>query len=207
MKISFKSNKKKTPKKGQSFYHRENLIQTIEELNNVLNHLGSSKTTKTISEIIFKGYNLDSIFEKDLENNFGEESFLLEPDSGITGHKIYYYRISSEHFRFLIQLHFIDDKFFFAGNKVYAETLLSDYDKQKVIKQITSKYYPDASSELIEFNIEDPKGNILFTHDDIYYYIKYIPNNSINKALKKQYAGFAKPEVGLEIKETLDDLI
>ncbi len=207
MRISFKSTKKKTPKKGQSFYHRENLIQTIEELNSVLSHLDSSKTTKTKADIIFKGFELDSIFEENLENDFGEESFLLEPDSGITGHKIYFYRISSEHFRFLIQLHFIDDNFFLASNKVYSESLMSDSDKTKVIQQITKKYYPEADSKVKEFDLEDPKGNILFTHDDIYYYIKYIPNNAINQKLKKQYSGFTKPEAGLEIKETLDDLI
>lgn len=207
MRISFKSTKKKKEKKGQSFYHRENIIQTIEELNNILSHLNSSKTTKTKYDIIFKGLDLNAIYEKNLENNFGEESFLLEPESGITGHKIYYYRISSEHFRFLIQLHFIDDQFFFACNKVYAESLLSDKDKQKVIKQIANKYCPDAKNEIVEFDIEDSKGNVLFTHDYIYFYIKYIPNNALNQKLKKQYAGFTKPESGLEIKETLDDLI
>ena len=207
MRISFKSTKKKKEKKGQSFYHRENLIQTIEELNKVLSHLNSSKTSKTKSDIIFKGLDLNEIYEKNLENVFGEESFLLEPESGITGHKIYFYRISSEHFRFLIQLHFIDDQFFFAGNKVYAESLLSDKDKQKVIKQIANKYCPDAVNEIVEFDIMDPKGNVLFTQDYIYFHIKYIPNNALNQKLKKQYAGFTKPKAGLEIKETLDDLI
>lgn len=207
MRISFKSDKKKTHKKGSSFYHRESLIQTIDELNSVLSHLGSSKATKTITNINFKGFELDAINEKTLVNDFGEESFLLEPESGILGHKIHYYRLSSQHLRFLIQLHFIDDKFFFAGNKVYSESLLSDTDKQKVIKQITNKYYQDANNEAVDFDIEDSKGNILFTHDDIYYYIKYIPNNSINQTLKKQYSGRTKPDPGQEIKEILDDLI
>lgn len=203
----FKSSKKKAPKKGQSFYHRENLIQTIEELNSLLDHLDTTLPLKTDTELLFKGFSLDSIIEKNLEDDFGEESFLLEPDSGIDGHKIYFYRISSEHFRFLISLHFINDQFFFAVNKVYSESLLSDKDKKKVIKQITNKYYPDAPDDLIEFNIEDPKGNVLFTHDDIYYYIKYLPNNSINQKIKKQYTGYHKPEAGAELKETLDELI
>ena len=43
----FKSSKKQSPKKGQSFYHRENLIQTIDELNYVLSHLDSPKNTKS----------------------------------------------------------------------------------------------------------------------------------------------------------------
>lgn len=85
--------------------------------------------------------------------------------------------------------------------------MLSDKDKHRVIKQITDKYYKDADNETIEFEIEDSKGNILFTHDYIYYYLKYIPNNSINQVLIKKYSGYTKPEAGREIKEILDDLI
>lgn len=205
--LSFFKSSKKTPKKGQSFYHRENLIQTMDELNSILSHLNAPNPLKTEKELLFKGFDLDSIIEKNLEYDFGEESFLLQPDSVLEGHKIYFYRISSEHFRFLIQLHFIDDQFFFAVNKVYSESLLSDKDKQKVIKQITNKYYPDAPDDLIEFDLEDPKGNVLTTYNDIYYYIKYLPNNSINQKLKKKYTGYHKPEAGDEIKETLDELI
>ena len=203
----FKSKKAKTPKKGGSFYHRENLIQTIEELNNMLNQPSSSDITKAESNILFQGFELDSIVKKNLENDFGEESFLLEPDSGIEGHEVYFYRIVSDYFRFLIQIHFVDDKFFFSATKVYSESLLSTIDKKKVIKQIASKYNPTADDETINFNIIDPSGNMLFTHDDVYYHIKYLPNNQINKDLKKQYGNFKKTDPGQEIKETLDRLI
>ncbi|MBC8320895.1 MAG: hypothetical protein H8E34_09255 [Bacteroidetes bacterium] len=117
----FKRNQKKTSKKGASFYHRENIIQTIEELNKVLSYLNSPDTIKSKTNIIFKGYELDTINEKNLEDNFGEESFLLEPKSGLENHKVYFYRI--------------------------------------------------------------------------------------NQKMKKQYAGYAKPEAGGELKETLEDLI
>ena len=203
----FKSKKNKAPKKGGSFYHRENLIQTIEELNNMLNQPSSSNITKSESNILFQGFELDSIVEKNLEDDFGEESFILEPDSGIEGHVVYFYRIVSDYFRFLIQIHFIGDKFFFSATKVYAESLLSFVDKRKVIKQIASKYHPTANDETVNFNIKDPVGNMLFTHDDVYYHIKYLPNNQINKDLKKQYQGFKKTDPGEEIKETLDRLI
>ena len=203
----FKSSKKKTPKKGKTFYERENFIYTINDLNNCIKHLSSSKNTKTNSNILFQGYELDSIHEKDLEKNFGEESFFLEPDNDIPEHKIYYYRITSQHLRFLIQLHFIDDQFFFAATKVYSDALLSAADKQRVLKQIITKYYPNANEDTIEFDIEDPKGNVLFTQDDVYYYIKYLANNATSQNLKKQYSGYEEPKPGQEIKETLDKLI
>jgi len=203
----FKSKKPKTPKKGGSFYHRENLIQTIEELNSALNQPNSSDIIKSESNILFQGFELSSIIKKNLEDDFGEESFILEPDSGIEGHEVYYYRITSDYFRFLIQLHFVNDKFFFAATKVYAESLLSLVDKKKVIKQVASKYHPTASDETINFNIKDPEGNMLYTHDDVYYHIKYLPNNQINKELKKQYGSFKKSDPSQEINDTLDRLI
>ncbi len=203
----FKSSKKKTPKKGKTFYERENLIQTVKELNNCLDHLDSSKATQTSSDIQFQGFELDAIHEKNLEKDFGEESYCLVPNSGITNHLIYYYRITSQHLRFLIQIHFIDDQFFFAATKVYSDALLSAADKQRVLKQIITKYYPDADEHTIEFDIEDPNGNILFTQDDVYYYIKYLANNNTSQNLKKKYAGYTGPKPGQEIKDTLDRLI
>jgi len=203
----FKSSKKKTFKKGKSFYERENLIQTVKELTNVLDHLDSSKTTKTNSSILFQGFELDSIIEKNLEKDFGEESYCLETDSGISDHRIYFYRITSQHLRFLIQIHFIKDLFFFSATKVYSDALLSNSDKQKVLKQIISKYYPDADANTFDFDIEDPAGNVLFTQDDVYYYIKYLANNSTSQNLKIQYAGYERSNPKKEIKDTLDKLI
>jgi len=203
----FKSSKKKTPKKGASFYHRENLIQTIEELNTILNRLEASDTRKSKSNILFQGFELDAILEQNMERDFGEESFILEPDSEISNHIVYYYRIVSGNLRFLIQIHFIDNQFMFASNKVYSDALLSISDKQKVVKQITSKYFRDADKETIMFNLEDTKGNILFTHDHMYYYINYLPNNAINQKLKKQYEGYKKVDAAQEVNDTLDRLI
>ncbi len=203
----FKSSKKKTHKKGQSFYDRENLIQTIDELNIVLGHLGSSTTTKSNSNLLFQNKELDTITKDNLKDYFGEESFLLEHTNLVANHNVYYYRITSEHLRFLIQIHFIDNKFFFAGTKVYSDSILSNNDKQKVIKRITNKYYPEADENLIDFDIEDPKGNILFTHDNVYYYIKYLANNELSRELKNQFSGYVKPKSGDHIKDTLDTLI
>ena len=203
----FKQSKKKTSQKGSSFYHRENLIQTIEELNDLLNRLNANDANESKANILFQGNELDSISEKNLENDFGEESFILEPDSEILNHIVYYYRIVSGNLRFLIQVHFIDNQFMFASNKVYSDALLSISDKQKVVKQITSKYFPEADKETIMFNLKDAKGNVLFTHDHVYYYINYLPNNAINQKLTKQYEGYKKVDAAQEVKDTLDRLI
>lgn len=203
----FKSSKKKIPKKGTSFYERENLIQTIKELNNCLDHLDSTKTIKTNSNILFQGFELDAITEKNLEKNFGEEKYCLEPNSGITNHRVYFYRIPYNNLKFLIQIHFFKDKFFFAASKIYSDAILTNADKQKVLNQIISKYHPEMTEQSFDLDIMDQNGNTLFTQDNVFYYMKYIVNNSTTKMLKKEYAGndSSKPED--ENKNTLDKLI
>ncbi len=203
----FKSSKKKNTQKGKAFYERENLVQTIEELNEILSMLDSDDNINGKDPLLFQGKEFNTINKNILEEYFGEESFILNPDNNISEHEVYYYRITSEHLKFLIQIHFIDNQFFLAGTKVYSDSLLSNNDKQRVIKNITNKYYPEADSNLTEFNIVDPEGNILWTKDDIFYHINYLYNNSTCQQLKKQYFGLGKPQSGQEIKNTLDSLI
>jgi len=203
----FRKSKKRNPKKGMAFYHRENLIQTIDELNLTLSRIDSIDIINTDKQITFQDNRLDSITIKSLEDIFGEESYILEPESAIVGHKVYYYRLTAEHFRFLIQVHFINDEFFFIGNKIYTELPITINDKRKIIDQLTSKYIPDAKLNTIEFAIKDTDGNLVYTIDNIYYYLKYIANNTTSRRLKKEYAHYVKPEAGVEIKETLDKMI
>lgn len=202
----FKSSKKKIPKKGTSFYERENLIQTIKELNKVLYLLNSSKISKTNSSILFQNVELSAITEKKLTKDFGEESYCLEPNSGIHDHRIYFYRTTSQNLKLLIQLHFFEDKFFFAATKVYSDALLTNSDKQKVLNQIISTYHPDMDNQSFDVDLIDPKGNILFAQDNVFYYMKYIANNSTSQKLKKQYLGNEKPKPEKN-KDTLDKFI
>lgn len=204
----FKSNKKKTITKGRAFYERESLIQTIDEIIDILSHLDTKKNTiKSKHPIQFQNKALDSIIEKELEKDFGEESFILHPNNDIEGHVVYYYRIRSEYLRFLIQLHFIDGEFFLASTKVYADVLLSKKDKQSVLSNIYNKYCPQIECSDSEIEIVDPEGNILWTKDDVFFHINYLHNNKCCKKLLKQYLGLGKPKPGQEIKNTLDDLI
>ncbi len=203
----FKSKNRKPTKKGKAFYERENLIQTIDELIEILSMLDFEDNIKGKVPILFQGKEFNTINKNTLEEFFGEESFLLNPDNSVSGHEVFYYRRSSEHLKFLIQIHFIDDQFFLAGTKIYSDALLSNNDKQKVIKNITDKYHPDADAGMQEFNIMDPDGNILWSKDDIFYHINYLYNSAYCQQLKKQYWGLGKPKDGQEIKNTLDDLI
>ena len=203
----FKKLTKEAPKKGSSFYDRENLIQTIDELTNMLNQLNSDSHILTKSDIVFQGFDLSSINIKNLEKDFEEEDFILEPNSGISNHKIFFYKITSDHLKFLIQIHFTDDQFFFAGTKVYSESLLSTKDKNRISQQIENKYDINADIKDFAFNIVDSKGNVIYTNENIYLFIKYVPNNKINKNLSKAFSNYKKPDATQEINDTLDRLI
>lgn len=203
----FKSNKKKTVKKGLAFYERESIVQTIDELIEVLSLLDSNCEINSKIPIQFQNKSLSSINKKTLDEDFGEESFILHPENNIDGHEVYFYRITSEHLRFLIQIHFINDNFFLASTKVYSDALLSQNDKNNVIAKINSKYCPNIVFDNPIIEVKDLDGNILWTKDDVFFYINYLHNTSICSTLKERYYGIGKPISGQEIKNTLDDLI
>ncbi len=203
----FRSSKKKTKQKGESYYHRENLIQTEFELCKVLDYLGSAKATKTATKILFLGKELDSIIKKNMVKDFGKESFILKPNNNISGHEIYFYHITHEGLRFLVQLHFVDGQFFFAANKVYSDMFLSDSDKEKIIQRINNKYCKNVENKIIEFEIIDEHGNILYTRDNVYYFIRYLANNPTSERLNKQYKCYVRPSQEQKPKDNLDSLI
>jgi hypothetical protein len=207
MSLFFRSSKKNTKQKGESYYDRENLIQNEFELCKVLRYLDSANALKTKSSILFLDNELGSVNKEYLFAEFGKESYILKPNSGISGHEIYFYHISSNGLRFLVQLHFIDDLFFFAANKVYSDMLLSDSDKEKIISRIKIKYFGEVNIEQDEMVIVDNDGNVLYTRDNVYYFIRYLANNNTSQRLKKQYEGFEVPGPGQETKSKLDRLI
>lgn len=207
MKIPFiKKGKKKTPQKNQVFYARENIIQTVPELNKILNRLSKTDANKTIRPIEFYKQPLTAINEQFLKDQFGEVSFLLEPETSIEGNKVHYYKMTSEHLKFMIQVHFIDDEFFMASTKVYGNALLSDEDKLKVSSTLINKYCPGCPNSN-DFIAMDEKGNVVFINDDVFYHIIYVANNKVSEQLRVKYSDYTPPKPGQELKETLDDLI
>lgn len=202
----FKSSKKKPQQKGRAFYERENLIQTIDELNDILAISDNENLDVTNNKILFHGKELDEIKLADLEDLLGETSFVFNPDNSIEGHEVYYFRLKSEHLKFLIQVHFIDDEFFLAGTKIYSDTLLSKNDKQRVVQQIVDKYGQKGNG-ITEFMFKGSEGNILWTNDDVFFHINYLKCEGMCEKLKKKYYGISKPKPGQEIKDTLDSLI
>ncbi len=136
----FNSKKKKKQHRGNDYYHRENLIQTIDVLIKELKMLDSPDSIISSKPLLFQNQQLNSISINNLKIDLGKEQFLLDPESKIKGHNIRYYRKASGNLRFLQQLHFIDDKFFFAATKISSENILLISDKNNIIDSIKKKY-------------------------------------------------------------------
>jgi hypothetical protein len=199
--------KKKSPQKNHVFYARENIIQTIPELNKILSKLSDKEIYKTNRKIEFYKHPIGQINEAFLKKQFGDVSFLLEPENGVENSKVYYFKMTSEHLKFLIQVHFYNDEFFMASTKVYGNTLLSPTDKLKVSSTLYNKYCPEKLNDNSDFIVSDEDGNIVFIIDDVFYHIIYLANNKVTEQLRVKYADYFTTQPGQELKETLNDLI
>lgn len=202
----FKKSNSKPIAKNSSTYLRENNISGLEDLKSVLN-----KNTGVVTKypIIFQGLPLDEVRVKNLEKHFGNAANILDNSEVIPGHVVYFYRKHVESFSLIIQLHFINNIFFYASTKVSLETILTDNDKKKICSTLLG-HYPDIvlCNNGFEYSFKDSKGNIISTRDHIYLYIKYYVKNVEIEKLKQSVGDqtlFKK--IGVDNQEKLDNFI
>ena len=164
-------------------YYRENNIPVLEDLKAVLNKKTNNVTK---NKILYQGLALDKINIKELEKYFGKETLLLDHTDKIRGHKVYFYRKNVENYKLIIQLHFIEDIFFYASTKVSSESQVTDKDKQKICATLLS-HYPDIPilTNSFEYEFMDIQGNIISTRDHMYLFINYYPNTTAVDKLRK----------------------
>lgn len=206
----FSMNKEKAFQASLTDYHRENYLQTIGEFDKVFNFIDSPDTKNVTSTILFNGVDFNSIdvgnLEKQFEKSFGKLKFILSPNSGIPGHKVYYFRLSTSHLSFSIQFHFVYGQFFFLSNRVYSFVLLSNNDKQMIIENIASKYLSDMDLSSNEFSLKDSEGNVVYTVDSVSFLVNYIANTPIARKLKDQCSGYVNSNRHNEIKDTVNKI-
>jgi hypothetical protein len=189
----FKRFKKKLPvatTKNTAYYNRENLIQTVSDLHRILMGAPDIKGFKTEKELTFNNTPLLEITPRVLKTSFDTPSNVLDHSSVIPGHKVIFYKDSVAHYKFLIQYHFIDEQFFFASNKISSMTILSESDKEKITGRISRKYIDGKKQDdkISVLKVTDPNGSIVYTVDDVYFYLHYLPENDVKKMLLGQYA-------------------
>ncbi len=180
----FNLNSSKKNKKSTSFYDRENRILNASDLRCYFNSKADLSTT---AEVNFIGISLDQITPDGVEDKLGEPDYILDHEYRIAGHKVYFYKKKVGNLTLLMQFHFIDDVFIVAITKFSSDFLLNNTDKIKLATQILQNY-PDTTlqpSQLI-IKFQDQQGNILFTEDNIFYYIHYVSNSKELQLLKSQ---------------------
>ena len=209
----FKKFKKSLPlvsTKNATYYNRENQIENLSDLKNVLEAAPEIKALKTSTDFTFNNIPLLNISQNLLITKFENPVFILDNDGEIKGHKVFFYRESIDYYRFLIQYHFIDGDFFFATNKISSVTILSDVDKQKIIDRINNKYLDQKSGDnkSLTIKIIDPNNSIIFTRDDVYFHINYLAGNKTTKALIDAYADYIDTQsLPAGFNETLEQYI
>lgn len=198
MKSLFKRFKKKNPvgsSKSSSYYIRENVFEEIRDLKRILKMGLEPPFSLTKKEITFHGVPLFTTTKQVIKKKFGSPSYVLDNSDLIEGHKVIFYKDSVDTYKFLIQYHFIDDKFFFASNKVSSIRILSEKDKERVIKRIKVKYFGDEAEDLkgLLVKVKDPNNSVLFTLDDVYYHLNYLLDNKTTNSLFEKYMDYEKP--------------
>lgn len=178
--------------KNSTYYTRENIILNIPDLVRILQGAPDMKGVKTDKEITFNNIPLLEITPAVLKSKFSKPSYVLDRSTSIPGHKVIFYKDSVLHYKFLIQYHFINEKFFFACNRLSSHAVLSDNDKMKIINRISNKYLgeDDISPIKAVIKVADSNGSLIYTIDDVYFYMHYLPANNTKEELLKMYADF-----------------
>lgn len=180
--LNFKSSKK--TQKSPSFYDRENRIQNASDLRFFLNQ--NTEITTTVP-ITFRGIPLNDITLKQMENRLGNPLHVLNHEYRIAGHFVYFYKQKVEKLTLLMQLHFFNDFFLLAVTKFSSDYLLDNASKLKLTTQILQNY-PGITqkTELHALKFKDQNGSLLFTEENVFYYIHYLCNSHQIQKFKTQ---------------------
>jgi hypothetical protein len=191
----FKRFKKKIPVstgKSSPYYERANLILSPEDLKRILMGAPDIKGYKTSKGLTFNNIPLLDITPSVLKKKFDNPAHVLKRSSIIPGHKVIFYKDSVALYKFLIQYHFFNDRFFFASNRISSMAVLTEKEKARIIKRISDKYLEGIDAGNIDpiLKVTDPNGSIIYTIDDVYFHLNYLPGNDTRKELLDKYNDF-----------------
>jgi len=174
--------KKKKGSKSSEYYSQENLISTPGHLDTLYSRKPVLRSSYAIK---FQEMKLDAIELNILKERLGEESYILDNNNHIPGHRVHFFKENADKYSLLIQVHFIHGLFFYASTKISSGAHMSDTDKRIIALKVLNRY-PDIRMEedLLEYEIMDKNGNILFLTDQMYYFINLAICPDNNKYLK-----------------------
>lgn len=205
----FKSGKNKPSTIKSTYYIREGLVHNISDLIKLLLPAKEANTLEenTTIEIKFKNLSLTDLTEREIISEMGQPIYIHDNSEALQGHKVLFYKEDVEFYRFLVQFHFMNDKFFFVSNKVTSSGMLSETEKGKIVNQICNKYLNKTADKQHKFlfRLTDKNGSLLNTIDDVYFYVNYLSGGSIKAKLINRFSdssNIERKEPGFE--DTID---
>jgi len=187
----FKSKESNVETINSVYYRRENFIIDEADILTALNpSVDNEYKNNCQGDIRVKNLPLIGLSQKKISALLNKPAFILDNSSAIKGHKVLFYKEDVEFFRFLLQFHFIDNEFFLASNKVTASGLLPETEKRKIIRQLSNRYLPgeEINDENFAISFYDSSGNMLYTVDEVYFFVNYIPGGDVRERVLRKFA-------------------
>ena len=165
----------------REFYQSRNLLNTPASFQQVFtNH--RSQSQESHKEIKFYGLRFNST-TKECKKCLGKPNFIDAKQEIITGINTYFYRLQIKGVKYILQIHFYKDCFFYAQMEIREGNL-------KIKKEIRNLIYRKYEIEsLTSFGaIIDSNNNQLLLKEDIVQNITYITGNKqILSEIKKDF--------------------
>ncbi len=172
--------KKTTPSRGPSYFDRENLVHTLQDLKNIYFPKGKIEYN-TDETIIFNNMQLKEITMKKLNRIIGVPDYIIPKLEYIDDYRIVFYRHSIGKFNYLMQFHFCKNDFLFVNNMIRSTYVLTYEDKKNILVRLKDKYFADVEfdySKGFDLQITDQDNNFFYTMDDVNFSITYINNSN-----------------------------
>jgi len=171
--------------RGQSYYERENMVHTLDDLISIGDPVATQHYS-TAETIKFNSLILNEVDEKSIIKMFGKPKHIIQ-NEGLQNHKVLFYRHSAGEFIFLMQFHFLKNKFFLISNMISAQRSLSTSDKETFINRITNKYFPEMRLDFksgFDIKISDKFKNFIKVVDGVNFRVNYINISSFKQLLQ-----------------------
>lgn len=183
--LSFLKSRKRNSSRGRSYYERENMVHTLNDLISICNPV-SNQQYSTSGIIKYNGIALNEADEKRVLKLFGKPNHIIDDIENLNNYKVLFYRHTVDKFKFLMQFHYHKNSFFFVSNMVTSTGVLSQLDKMSFINRITNKYFPELKLDFqqgLDIQITDKVNNFIKVVDGVNFKVNYVNYSSVNKQI------------------------
>ncbi len=168
----------------RDYYIARSDIRSHKDLQNKLNDTGSVADSYYYTADAIKPF--DVPFSSGIKESIkilGKPTYVLENER-IDTHTVVFYKKRVDSFRYLLQLHYIDNQLVFAMNHIYENTPLTQRHLLEMTRLLLFKYTHKSQDELsnIGITVVDSKENRITVSDTLGFNIRYSTGNAFVRA-------------------------